>query len=488
MKKKLKFIASGFLAFLIVATSSVSGSATVENRQTLRDSSSDGGSSLYTELVELEVATESDDSDLVYVWIGTELPVYAYDFTDGRFAGLDLDVDLDGSLDFTIYTDETPYESGRISHTLSVWNPVLEEYSGCTAETWVDLDSESYWVGFQFSKSCLGISQNSLNIQAFSSDPNSDDASGDFIPNGNNFGVFDVSAASNSSLIAPLGYLPTLAKESLYRTPTPGKQPNDLVSTAESVGKSVVTIFCADSSGTGWSADAKLSADLTKAGIESVLVTNYHVVADCTEDNLVTVELSNGSRESGYIWSYDSELDLASILLYVHVPSLPWRGETPKQGWWVGTIGNPLGISSSLTTGIVSKVDVSAALILSTTPINPGNSGGPLFDRMGRVVGVVTAKLNDTENMGLIVGAEALCEVLFNCGSAKAWSAKLKAMPTKTYNSCSAMNKDFAGGLKKSIATRNKGAQTTLRALVSSSVYLKNKKLDKDRDGIACEK
>ncbi|WP_138316331.1 trypsin-like peptidase domain-containing protein [Rhodoluna limnophila] len=487
IKKVIAVLATVSLSLSVA----IPAQAAITDRQSVPDSSYDGGLSLYTEIVELEVAEESTNPDLLYVWLHMWLPVYSYDFVDGAFAGIDVDSDLDGRTDFTIFTDDTPYDYGRVEHVLTVWDPVNQRLvPGCTVETWVDLDSEASWIGFGLPKSCLGIINSQVNLKGFAIDPDSSDDSGDFVPDGSNFAVFNVQGVAVSEPENPVigSALPKLTSEKIYKTPTPAKSPIDLVATAEQVGKSVVSVVCGSSSGTAWAADATISVDMRSAGVKTFLVTNHHVVADCLGNNLVTVVLADGSEEEGYIWSSDPEMDLASVLLYVKIPTLDWRGEKPKQGWWVGTIGNPMGINSSLTTGVISKVSTEGNVVLTSVPINPGNSGGPLFDRSGRVIGVVTAKLVDSENMGIIIGSPSLCGTLFDCGYQRPWSTSLKSLPLKKYSNCSKMNGDYTGGVKKTISSKNKGKTPIYRAVVSSSVYAKNKHLDKDRDGLVCEK
>ncbi|MBS4201859.1 excalibur calcium-binding domain-containing protein [Bacillus sp. FJAT-49732] len=58
----------------------------------------------------------------------------------------------------------------------------------------------------------------------------------------------------------------------------------------------------------------------------------------------------------------------------------------------------------------------------------------------------------------------------------------------KTYKNCTALNKDYKGGVAKSSKVKNKGGKTKYKPFVSSSLYNANMKLDRDKDGIACEK
>ncbi|MDH6426661.1 excalibur calcium-binding domain-containing protein [Paenibacillus sp. FSL R7-0048] len=58
----------------------------------------------------------------------------------------------------------------------------------------------------------------------------------------------------------------------------------------------------------------------------------------------------------------------------------------------------------------------------------------------------------------------------------------------KTYKNCTELNKDYKGGVAISSSTKNKGGKTKYKPYVSKELYNANKKSDRDKDGIACEK
>jgi hypothetical protein len=102
------------------------------------------------------------------------------------------------------------------------------------------------------------------------------------------------------------------------------------------------------------------------------------------------------------------------------IPGLEWIGSTPKQGWWIGVIGSPLGESGILTTGIISSINSNSGTFTLTAAINPGNSGGPAFDSTGRVLGLATSKRLDSngvlaEGFGNAHGVTLLCATIFSC-------------------------------------------------------------------------
>ena len=135
------------------------------------------------------------------------------------------------------------------------------------------------------------------------------------------------------------------------------------------------------------------------------IVTNAHVVG--TAKN-VTVTLSNGSRHSGRVVGTFPPNDVA----VVHVdgaapPAATFREKTPiAVGDIVLAIGNPLGLRSSVTQGIVSSLGRTVSegngialpsVIQTSAAINPGNSGGALVDLRSEVIGIPTLAALDPE-------------------------------------------------------------------------------------------
>ncbi|MGN6515072.1 MAG: DegQ family serine endoprotease [Rhizomicrobium sp.] len=133
-----------------------------------------------------------------------------------------------------------------------------------------------------------------------------------------------------------------------------------------------------------------------------IIVTNNHVVEDADE---ITVTLNDGTALPAKLIGRDDKTDLA-LLKVVPKKPLPAAhfGDSKKArvGDWVMAIGNPFGLGSTVTVGIVSarNRDIAAGpyddFIQTDAPINRGNSGGPLFDMDGNVVGVNSAIFSPT--------------------------------------------------------------------------------------------
>ena len=134
------------------------------------------------------------------------------------------------------------------------------------------------------------------------------------------------------------------------------------------------------------------------------VVTNNHVVEVAAESGRITVVLQDGSERRAEIVGRSPSYDIAVIKVDGKglVASPLGRSSKLQVGQTVVAVGSPLGLSSTVTSGIVSALDrpvttgssdansyISA--VQTDAAINPGNSGGPLVDLRGRVVGVNTA-------------------------------------------------------------------------------------------------
>jgi putative serine protease PepD len=133
----------------------------------------------------------------------------------------------------------------------------------------------------------------------------------------------------------------------------------------------------------------------------SYIITNNHVIEDAVTDGTIKVEFTNGDQVNATIVGRDPMYDLAVLL--IKTPNLPTIaiGDSSKVsvGDPVLAIGSPLGLASTVTSGIVSALNrpVTAGTIGSESfvnaiqtdaAINPGNSGGALVDAQGRIIGV----------------------------------------------------------------------------------------------------
>ncbi|MRR53983.1 MAG: DegQ family serine endoprotease [Deltaproteobacteria bacterium] len=142
---------------------------------------------------------------------------------------------------------------------------------------------------------------------------------------------------------------------------------------------------------------------------EGYILTNNHVVAGADE---IKVKLSDGREFRGELKGSDEKLDLALIKITSknHLPlAILGDSDAIEVGEWVLAIGNPFGLSQTVTAGIVSakgRVIGSGPyddFIQTDASINPGNSGGPLFNAKGEVIGINTAIVAGGQGIGFAI-------------------------------------------------------------------------------------
>ena len=131
------------------------------------------------------------------------------------------------------------------------------------------------------------------------------------------------------------------------------------------------------------------------------IVTNFHVIYEADE---IEVKMQNGKSYDASIVGADPDHDLAVLqinAMNLNIPPLMIGSSNDlRVGQKVLAIGNPFGLDSTLTTGIISALGRTIQsmtkryihnVIQTDAAINPGNSGGPLLDSFGRLIGVNTA-------------------------------------------------------------------------------------------------
>lgn len=371
----------------------------------------------------VNLAVSDTNPDEYWFFILFAKPVTSTLFADGlkSWAGVFLDTNDDGKLDYSIETDAQPYSGNYYkSATFSdrtTGSPISS--SRCTAKTWTNLNTSATWIGFSIQKNCLTFNA-TIGIQAYADHIASDDKQYDYAPEQmwrvNLSGGTVTENGSNSSKVT-VGQLPSMNLNGSSTINSPSAAPEDLVALAADVTKSVVTVKCGQGVGSGWAIQVDLSSSNRSDGFNSYVITNHHVIADCINRRDITLLLADQREVSAYVYSWDESNDVAGILTKTNIPALNWRGATPQQGWWVGAIGSPLGFPGILTTGIVSSVNSQTTRGTTNAAINPGNSGGPVFDRTGRVIGLATAKYVNSEGFGIFHGTPLLCKNIVVCTS-----------------------------------------------------------------------
>lgn len=142
------------------------------------------------------------------------------------------------------------------------------------------------------------------------------------------------------------------------------------------------------------------------------IITNAHVVAGADE---VNVTLQDGRTFTGQVMGADSVTDVAVIKIDAqNLPAVAISDSDQIQpGEWAIAIGNPLGLDSTVTAGIISATgrssrevgvpDKRVDFIQTDAAINPGNSGGPLLNLSGEVIGVNTAIIQGAQGLGFAI-------------------------------------------------------------------------------------
>ena len=183
------------------------------------------------------------------------------------------------------------------------------------------------------------------------------------------------------------------------------RRPESLPELVRRVKPSVVAIATYDAQG---------EAIMTGSGFfvrPGQVVTNLHVIRGAQRSEIKTLDGKGKVFPVSGVLAVDEEGDLA--LLSVEMPldrprACELASALPDEGEEIVVIGNPLRLEGSVTDGIVSavrEVPNVGKIIQITAPISHGNSGSPVFNMKGEVVGVVTVKVTNGQNINLAIGA-----------------------------------------------------------------------------------
>lgn len=144
------------------------------------------------------------------------------------------------------------------------------------------------------------------------------------------------------------------------------------------------------------------------------VMTNMHVIKGAHRVEIHTLEGKGRTYPVAGALAIDDEADLA--LLKVDLPAersrpLPITSALPDEGEQIFVIGNPLRLEGSVSDGIVSairEVPDLGRIIQVTAPVSHGNSGSPLFNMRGEVIGIVTVKVTNGQNINLALGVSRI--------------------------------------------------------------------------------
>jgi S1-C subfamily serine protease len=175
---------------------------------------------------------------------------------------------------------------------------------------------------------------------------------------------------------------------------------------------------------------------------EGHILTNYHVIADARQ---VEVTLHNRKKYKATVIGTDPAHDLAVIQIKAPelVPAILGDSRNLQVGQKVYAIGNPFGLSGTMTRGIVSSIrpvrEPNGAMIdeaiQTDAAINPGNSGGPLMNWHGEVIGINTMILsnaNQSAGIGFAIPintAKAVLNDLMTLGRVRRPALGVRTIP-----------------------------------------------------------
>jgi Flp pilus assembly protein TadD len=137
------------------------------------------------------------------------------------------------------------------------------------------------------------------------------------------------------------------------------------------------------------------------------IVTNHHVIEGAYR---ATVKTSSGIEYpvEGII-AKDADADIVKLVVKIsdaNTPFLNLSEVVPSEGQDIVVIGNPLGLESTVSSGIVSAVrDIPAfgKIIQITAPISPGSSGSPVVNMKGEVIGIATLVVKEGQNLNFAI-------------------------------------------------------------------------------------
>jgi serine protease Do len=151
---------------------------------------------------------------------------------------------------------------------------------------------------------------------------------------------------------------------------------------------------------------------------DGYILTSEHVVHDA---EAIQVKLHNGDKyPAELVWS-DATRDLAVLRIRARKPLRPLplgSSATTKVGEMVISVGNPLGLEHTITTGVISAKNrqmtsarnrkVYEDILQTDCAINPGNSGGPVINLNGQAIGMNAFVVKDNQGLGFAIGIDSI--------------------------------------------------------------------------------
>lgn len=180
----------------------------------------------------------------------------------------------------------------------------------------------------------------------------------------------------------------------------------DISGVVEQARPAVFTVMTSRSIGTGFG--------FVDDGSRTLIVTNFHVIADALRKGTGIVSIVQGdSRRTGTVLEWDEVRDVALVEVNAELPVLESafaNGHDPRVGDRVIAYGSPEGLANTATVGVVSAIRPGFGWFQTDAQINDGNSGGPLLNRYGEVIGVTSLGFaGGGSGLGVAIDVRELC-------------------------------------------------------------------------------
>eukprot|EP01039_Chlorochromonas_danica_P007660 gene7660-8465_t len=199
---------------------------------------------------------------------------------------------------------------------------------------------------------------------------------------------------------------------------------NFVADVVEAISPTVVNIVCMSGNSFLGGASSGSGFIISSAGY---IVTNAHVVANCSENDQIIVTMKSGKKRVARLHSIDQQSDLAIIKLNdIEDEILPVAplGQSSKvrAGEFVVAIGSPMLLQNSASLGIISATARHASelgisnnrseYLQTDAAVNVGNSGGPLVNLDGEVIGINTLKVAGTDGISLAIPIDVAQQII----------------------------------------------------------------------------
>jgi len=422
------------------------------------------------DLTSVSAAIFDNDTEFVNFYANFQYAPRLGQFNDGRgsWMAIFMDLNLDGKAEYQL-SFEGDLKGDLTAIKGYAYNMITKEDSPCDVDVFTNINAGKKWVGFEVSRICLGMPRQ-FNIRAYADYLSDDDKSFDYAPD-SQFKIFfpgdpftgDYTGTTSQPAVSTYK-LPNVLQNISTQAVNFTQPPANLTNLTEKLKPAIVTVKCAQGSGSGFAARVDMSSELKSLGFNSYVITNHHVISDCLGTKKVLLVLNDKTTTEGTIVAWSQSKDIASIATKQVLETVEWIGSAPKQGWWVDVIGSPLGQAGILTTGIISSINQQSSTFTLTAPINPGNSGGPIFDSTGRVIGLATSKnLTSSgqlaEGFGNAQGTPLICATLVNCSSEpNPWGATARYLESDSLAAAIAAEKAAADKAAADKAAADKAA------------------------------